>query len=43
MALLLALPLAACEPERVMERTGEALDDVDSDITDTVEDAKEEV
>jgi hypothetical protein len=42
MALLLALPLIACEPESVMQRSNEALDDVRDDITDTIEHVRQD-
>jgi hypothetical protein len=42
MALLLTLPLMACEPESVMERAGETLDDAGDAITDTIEDARDD-
>jgi hypothetical protein len=43
MALLLTLPLLACESESLMERSGETLDDATDEITDTIEEAREEV
>jgi hypothetical protein len=43
MALVLTLPLIACEPKSVMERSGETLDDAGDEITDTIEDAREDV
>jgi hypothetical protein len=42
MALLLALPLLACEPESVMQQSNEAPDDVRDEITDTIEDARQD-
>lgn len=43
MALLLMLPLIACEPDSIMERSGETLDDASDDITDAIDDARENV
>lgn len=43
MALLLTLPLLACEQESLMERSGETLDDASGEITDTIEDTRGDV
>lgn len=43
MALLLTLPLLACESESLMERSSESLDDATDETTDTIEDTREEV
>ena len=43
MALILTLPLLACESESLMEGSGETLDDATDEITDTIEDTREEV
>jgi PhoPQ-activated pathogenicity-related protein len=43
MALVLTLPLLACESESLMERSGETLDDATDEVTDTIEDTREEV
>ena len=43
MALLLTLPLVACEPDSVMERSAQTLDDAADEIAVTIEDAREEV
>ena len=41
-ALLLTLPLFACEPESVMERSGEIPADAVENTADTIEDARED-
>lgn len=43
MALLLTLPLLACESESLMEGSSETLDAAADEITDTVEDAREDI
>ena len=41
-ALLLALPLFACEPESVMERSGDTPNDAGEATANTLEDARED-
>jgi hypothetical protein len=43
MALLLTLPLVGCEPQSVMEKAGETLEDASDEITDTIGDATDNV
>lgn len=41
-ALLLTLPLFACEGDSVAERSGEALDDAGDEIAEAIEDGRED-
>jgi hypothetical protein len=43
MALLLALPLFACEKQGVLESAGDALDDAGDAIVDTIDDARDDI
>lgn len=42
-ALLLMLPLFACEENGVLENAGETLDDAGDEIVDTIDDARDDI
>jgi hypothetical protein len=43
MALLLALPLFACEQKGALESAGETLDDAGDAIVDTIDDTRDDI